>query len=186
MATTICSFHTPIASQEGEIYSARACGRQRKDHLCEGWIEFEGSDGAVLRSGRETTQPNLKNLEHWARGLTPVYLEGALRRALEPAPEAVVETLPPPVYSAPASSRTHKQVIQEPEAVLDPYSVYQQGGSDLLLEELSALSTGHLRQIVRAYVPTEQSVALDTMDRAELIALIAQRVRATSRSLIRQ
>jgi hypothetical protein len=106
MATTLLSFETPVASQAGETYSARACGRQREDHLWEGWIEFEGPGGHVMRSGRETTQPNLTDLEYWAQGLTPVYLEGALRRALES--EAVIEPLPPPAYSAPAHSRPQK------------------------------------------------------------------------------
>jgi hypothetical protein len=174
-----------VVSPAGEAYSARACGRQREDHLWEGWIEFEGPGGEVLPSGRETTQPNLTDLEYWAQGLTPVYLEGALRRALEPTPEAVIEPLPPPAYSAPAHSRPQKPVTQEPEAILDPFSVYQQGGSDLLLEELSALSAGHLRQMIRAYSLAE-SVALDTMARAELIALIAQRVRAISLSSTRR
>jgi hypothetical protein len=91
MATTLRSFETPVVSQAGETYSARACGRQREDRLWEGWIEFEGPGGDVPRSGRETTQPNLTDLEYWAQGLTPVYLEGALRRALEPAPAAVIE-----------------------------------------------------------------------------------------------
>ena len=50
-----------------------------------GYAEILMND--AVRSGRETTQPNLTDLEYWAQGLTPVYLEGALRRALEPAPE---------------------------------------------------------------------------------------------------
>jgi hypothetical protein len=186
MATTLWSFETPVVSQGGETYSACACGRQREDHLWEGWIEFEGPGGDVLRSGRETTQPNLTDLEYWAQGLTPVYLEGALQRALEPTPEVLTEPLPPPAYSAPARSRPQKRMTQEPEGILDPYSVYQQGGSDLLLEELGALSAGHLRQIIRAHALAEESVVLDKMGRAELVALIAQGVRATSHSPIRQ
>jgi hypothetical protein len=113
-----------------------------------------------------------------------VYLEGALRRALEPAPEVVIEPLPPPVYSAPARSRPQTPAASEPEAVLDPYSVYQQGGSDLLLEELSALSAGHLRQIIRAYSLAEQSVVLDNMGRGELMALITEGARAACHSPI--
>ena len=35
-----------------------------------------------VQSPRETTQPNLTDLNYWATGLTPVYLEGALARAL--------------------------------------------------------------------------------------------------------
>jgi hypothetical protein len=56
------------------------------DGLWEGWIEFIPTDGgAPLRSRRETTQPNRDDAVYWATGLTPVYLEGALERALRPA-----------------------------------------------------------------------------------------------------
>jgi hypothetical protein len=65
-------------------------------------------------------------------------------------------------------------VTLEPEAILDPYSVYRQGGSDLLLEELGALSAGHLRQIIRAHALAEESVVLDKMDRAELVTVIVE------------
>lgn len=81
MAITLCSFETPIVSEDHQPFKARACGREREDHLWEGWIEFEAADGMVLRSGRETTQSKLTDLEYWAQGLTPVYLEGALHRA---------------------------------------------------------------------------------------------------------
>ncbi len=185
MATTLCVFETPVVSRRGQAYSARACGRQREDHLWEGWIEFKGADGAVLRSARETTQPNLTDLEYWAQGLTPVYLEGALRRALEPAPVAATEPPTAPAYSGPAGPRPQTPVAEEPEAVLNPYSVYQQGGLDLLLEELNALSVGHLRQIIRAHLLADENAALDSMNKAELIALIAQRVRGASRSATR-
>jgi hypothetical protein len=184
MAITVRSFETPVVSHAGETYSARACGRRRADQLWEGWIEFEGSSGEVLRSGRETTQPNLTDLEYWAQGLTPVYLEGALRRTLEPAPEPVIEPIPPPVYPAPARS-PQTPAAEEPEAVLNPYSVYQQGGSDLLLKELSALSAGHLRQIIRAHVRAKEGVVPETLNRGALIALITEHVRTTSRSTIR-
>lgn len=98
----------------------------------------------------------------------------------------MIEPLAPPVYSVPARPRTQTRVPLEPEAIiLDPYSVYQQGGSDLLLEELSALSAAHLRQIIRAHALAEESVALDRMDREELMTLIAQGVRAASHSSTR-
>jgi hypothetical protein len=140
----------------------------------------------VLRSARETTQPNLTDLEYWAQGLTPVYLEGALRRALEPAPEIVTQPPPQPVYSAPARSRSRMPITAKLETILDPYSVYQQGGSDLLLEELSALSAGHLRQIIRAHALAEESAVLDKMDKAGFISLIARGVREASQSTTRR
>jgi hypothetical protein len=49
-----------------------------------GWIEFASIDGdSHVRTPRETEQPNRGDLAYWATGLTQVYLEGALRRAIE-------------------------------------------------------------------------------------------------------
>ena len=47
-----------------------------------------GRWGRAIATGRETTQSSLANLTHWASGLTPTYLEGALARALGLTPEA--------------------------------------------------------------------------------------------------
>ncbi len=64
-------------------YRPRAYGRPRLDGRWEGWLEFvpAGVDGAMLRTCRETVQPSRADLEFWARGLTRVFLEGALQRA---------------------------------------------------------------------------------------------------------
>ena len=69
----------------GAVYHVRVCGALLNETLWEGWIEFASAHGDVtLRSERETTQPNRTDLVYWARGLTPVYLEGSLDRALNP------------------------------------------------------------------------------------------------------
>ena len=76
------------------------CGDQRGDEPLHGARLRNGSVvGAVarlagihrpetrgMRSGRrrETTQPNRTDTLYWATGLTPIYLEGALQRALHP------------------------------------------------------------------------------------------------------
>jgi hypothetical protein len=71
-----------VLTTEGARYVARACGGPREDGLWEGWIEFERDDGReVLRTERETTQPNRTDLAYWASGLTAIYLDGALTRA---------------------------------------------------------------------------------------------------------
>ena len=83
MAEVLVTFSDTITG-DSVPYRARACGREMDDGRWEGWIEFEALDGStVLRSGRETTQPNRIDTEYWATGLTPVYLEGALDRALQ-------------------------------------------------------------------------------------------------------
>jgi hypothetical protein len=81
----LLTYKTRLTTPDGRLYAVRACGRQQEDLTWEGWLEFVPDDGPdVLRSARETTQPNLADLEYWATGLTPVYLEGAMQRVLTP------------------------------------------------------------------------------------------------------
>ncbi|MDQ3698324.1 MAG: hypothetical protein M3373_09910 [Gemmatimonadota bacterium] len=85
MTDILLHFEADVVTPGGARYAPRACGRLRDDGLWEGWIEFVPDDGgAGLRTGRETTQPNRTDLVYWATGLSAVYLEGALQRALEP------------------------------------------------------------------------------------------------------
>jgi hypothetical protein len=72
-----------IRDENGVSYTVEACGDATSNGLWEGWLEFnpENSDLPVLRTERETTQPNRKALEYWATGLEPVYFEGAFARA---------------------------------------------------------------------------------------------------------
>ena len=84
MSELLVQFDEPIMNQRGEMFFAAAVGRQRpSDGLWEGWIEFEAIDEAapVIASERETTQPNRREVEYWAQGLSRVYLQGALTRA---------------------------------------------------------------------------------------------------------
>ena len=69
----------------GPRFFPQVAGRERKDGLWEGWIEFVAADGTrSIDSGRETTQPNRTDLKYWAEGLTRAYLQGALGRAQSP------------------------------------------------------------------------------------------------------
>ena len=88
MATLVHRSLTPLRLHD-TIYVAEVWGEQRDDGLWEGWIEFVPSgEGMVLSTGRESTQSNLEALTYWATGLQPVYLDGALARALEKSPYA--------------------------------------------------------------------------------------------------
>jgi hypothetical protein len=74
----------PVRITNGDtIYTVRIYGSERRDRTWEGWLEFHSTDESkpVLRTGRETSQPNRVAVEYWALGLEPVYLEGALARA---------------------------------------------------------------------------------------------------------
>jgi hypothetical protein len=84
MSEVLVDFDATIVAPDGTRWTPRACGGIADDGLWEGWIEFASTDGtAHVRTPRETEQPNRVDLAYWATGLTQVYLEGALGRALE-------------------------------------------------------------------------------------------------------
>jgi hypothetical protein len=85
MNEPIHQYTAEVADADGHAYTARAMGRQREGRtVWEGWLEFSpvGGGGIVRRSPIETTQPNRNALSYWASGIEPVYLEGALERAI--------------------------------------------------------------------------------------------------------
>jgi hypothetical protein len=89
MNRVLLTFQTRLVTTEGKEYIVQACGKPQR-HMWEGWVEFVPVDGSqTLVSPCETTQPNLTDLEYWATGLLPIYLEGAFERALD-------HTLTPP------------------------------------------------------------------------------------------
>ena len=84
MREVLVKFDEPIMNQHGEMYFAEAVGRERADdRLWEGWVEFVAVDESTdpIATERETTQPNRREVEYWAQGLSRVYLQGALARA---------------------------------------------------------------------------------------------------------
>jgi len=174
MAEVLVSFNDTIVA-DGVAYRARACGREMDDGRWEGWIEFESLDGTgVLRSGRETTQPNRTDAAYWATGLTPVYLEGALDRALHPITIARVEE-ELPAFDGPAP--VAEEPLPRSEAVLNPFSVYRKGET-VLRNQLAALADWHLVNIIQAYDLSEMSAEeLERMPGTQLIELIVAAVR---------
>lgn len=156
---------SPLTVSGGRVYIAQAAGRRREDGMWEGWLEFVPTDGStVLRSERETTQPNLADLEYWASGLTPVYLQGALERTLTPRAEPTPPPVVPSVYDEPA------------EPVLNPFAVYAKG-EELLRRQLGALGRRHLRSIILGYDLLDGAdVDLEALSDAELVELIVSAV----------
>lgn len=178
MAEVLVEFTEPVADSEGNAYTARACGSEMNDGRWQGWIEFRPLDGGdSIRSGRETTQPNRADTIYWATGLTPVYLEGALERALKPLTRPLARPIAPPAFDEPA-----RDILTPPaaESILNPFSVYKKGEA-LLRRQLSAFSTWHLVNIVRANALSDLgNEELDQMSSAELIELIVTTVRIRS------
>lgn len=192
MARVVVSFQEPLTTPDGVVYQVHAAGRPRQDGTWEGWIEFEPHDGSTpLHTPRETTQPSLAALEYWAAGLTPVYLDGALARAVDAHSVTVAtELVETPAYDAPAPARGTREEAPEPlrpepepiaplaDAVLDPFAVYARG-EPALRERLGALGGRHLRGILVAYGFVEATdVSLRTLSNDALIELIVVGVRS--------
>jgi hypothetical protein len=178
MAETLLRYQHPVAGPNGILYEARACGSPMQGGTWQGWIEFVPLDGGEpIRSGRETTQPNRVDTAYWATGVSPVYLEGALKRALAGPTEIVLEQTPPPLFSGPAPATTVTTPQAGAAAVLDPFSVYEKGEA-LLRKQLGALSAWHLVNIIVAYELSDVSAAtLSTLPGPALTDIIVSGVR---------
>jgi hypothetical protein len=175
MVEVLASFTAPVRDDFG-LYYARAIGRPAPDHQWEGWIEFVPADGGgeVLVSPVESRQPERQHLAYWASGLTPVYLEGALRRARNPL-TVRVPVIDEPISDRPAARRVVVQrVIPRPEPVLDPFEI---GGRslDVLRQELSALNRPRLLTIISAYALAGNADVTQMSD-GQLVGLIVAAV----------
>jgi len=177
VAEVLLEYPDAVTSDSGKNYTARACGSPMNGGTWQGWIEFVPiGEGEPVRSARETTQPNRQDTVYWATGLTPVYLQGALRRALG-RPARPVAVLPaPPFFEGPAEPF----VVENggtTEAVLDPFSIYQKGEA-LLRRQLSALAGWHLVNIIRKYsLSDEDSARLAARPPADLVEMVITAVR---------
>ena len=173
MAEVLAMYDDPINDGE-RTYRARVVGRAAEDHMWDGWIEFvpiDGRTGTIVGS-LESRQPNRQDLAYWATGLTPVYLEGALRRARSPLTVHVRAT-EPPVSDAPAPRAVTVTRVPTPlpEPVLDPFEI---GGRnlDILRQELSALNRPRLLNIIAAYDLNPAAEDLGWMSDAQLRTFI--------------
>ncbi|HUQ80865.1 MAG TPA: hypothetical protein VM076_07000 [Gemmatimonadaceae bacterium] len=177
MAEVLVEFDSVFPGPGGANYAPRACARVGADGRWEGWLEFGDLEtGAVIRSGRETTQPSRDDAMYWATGLTRVYLEGALVRAL-PVDETIIVAREPvqPAFDGPAPATTTDRVFVR-RAVLDPFVVFAQG-ERVLRQELSALDIDHLHAIVRAH-GLDGGAGAESENATVLIEYIVAEVRA--------
>jgi hypothetical protein len=183
MAEVLVEFSDVVITGAGSRYLARACGSALESGQWQGWVEFVDLEtGEALRSPRETTQPNRTDTVYWATGLTPIYLEGALQRALHPTPRARPGTPAAPVFDGPAPDLAPEPPV--PDSILNPFSVYRKGEA-LLRRQLNAFSVWHLVNIVRAHELSDlPATTLNAMPSADLVELIVQAVRARSEDAV--
>jgi hypothetical protein len=178
MSDTLLVFQSPVLTPNGTAYEARACGSEVRGGGWQGWLEFVPvAGGAPVRSQRETTQPNRVDTEYWATGLTMVYLEGALTRALTRPLVVPVAPPQPSVFRGPVPSVAKRAAEVSPASVLDPFSLYVKG-EPLLRSRLGALSAWHLVTIAIEYELTDEPVErLNRLSAPNLIELIVRGTR---------
>lgn len=183
MAEVFVEFAEPVIAKNGRAFIARACGGPADFGRWQGWVEFVPMDGGeVLRSSRETTQPNREDTAYWATGLTAVYLEGALERTLNPLTRVPATRPGEPAYDEPAPEIAAPGPANE--AILNPFSVYRKGEA-VLRSQLLALSAWHLVNIISAYELSDQRVAdLNATPAPVLAELIIAAVRQRSEEAI--
>ena len=174
---TLVQLTSQVTSPEGTRYEARACGAPMADGSWQGWIEFVPIDAGVpVRTPRETTQPNRTDTQYWATGLTPVYLEGALARALKKpgVPPAEAPSARSSIFAAPAPVTAS---MGTRESLINPFSVYEHG-EEHLRKQLGAFAAWHLVNIAREFELTDLDLdTLNHMRSAELVELIVSAVR---------
>jgi len=180
MAEVLVEYSDVVVTSGTRRYIARACGAPVASGQWHGWLEFiDAETGEPVRSARETTQPNRIDTVYWATGLTPVYLEGALNRALHPAVRHAPRGEATPSFDAPAGELPGESPAGE-SSILNPFSVYRKG-EGLLRRQLTAFSSWHLVNIVRAHRLSELPAAtLNAMRSGALIELIVTAVRTRS------
>jgi hypothetical protein len=175
MADVLRSFDEPIRHSSGS-YAARVVGRPAQDGMWEGWLEFiplEPGSGEVVVSSVESRQPERAHLEYWAKGLSVVYAEGSLDRAVHP---IAVRTR---VAERPASHAPAARVITAPvhgvapgpEPVLDPFEIGARS-LDVLGQELNALNRPRLLNIIDAYDLNPGGEDIAWMSDAQLVRFI--------------
>src|SRR5262245_62003369 len=83
-------------------YRPRAYGNPQADGTWDGWVAFFtlNHESAIAPPTPETAQSTLEALEVWAAGLTPVYLQGAIARALSAHQHPILGELSTAEYEA--------------------------------------------------------------------------------------
>jgi hypothetical protein len=93
MQTLLQEFERHLTGSDGDEYAVLLYGRSRPGDTWQGWLVFvRQRDNRRFATPVETTQPNVEAIVYWSSGLTDTYLEGALRRAMDP---SVVIPQPP-------------------------------------------------------------------------------------------
>jgi hypothetical protein len=105
----------------GQWYRPRAYGSAQADGRWDGWVVFFDSNyaSAIAPPTPETTQSTLVALERWAARITPIYLEGAIARALNAQQNPVLAELATAEYEALADAERLESAAEIDRAAAD-------------------------------------------------------------------
>jgi len=173
MSEVIRIFDEPVI-YSSRTYHARVIGRLAEDRMWEGWMEFVPmgpGDGKTVISAVESRQSTREQLVYWSQGLSPLYAQGSLDRALHPIVRHTRQ-VEEPASDKPASRTVIGSPLeQKPEAVLNPFDVGSRS-MGILSQELRALNRQRLLNIVAAYDLNPRNADLASMKDTEIIGLI--------------
>jgi hypothetical protein len=111
MDTLFQQFERPMTDAGSDTYLVFVQGRSRPQDTWEGWLVFERQrDARRFSTPVETARPDAQAVLYWASGLSAVYLEGALERALSVsiAPRSIAEAPPLAGYGVDAVERSRR------------------------------------------------------------------------------
>jgi hypothetical protein len=164
----------PVLAAHGRWYRPRAYGDAQPDGTWDGWLVFFPVAGgtAIAPPGPEITETTRGALTVWAAGLRPVYLQGALGRALAADNEPlVIGQLAAAEYEA----------LEDAER-LETAAAVKRGAADLD-EAAATVALADAERLRRARIANEESLAATEEAAATLQADVHEQAARDARTV---
>jgi hypothetical protein len=163
MADVIADVDTTVKAADGSEYYVQVAAEQ-VGAVWEGWLEFVPLDDSldVLLTRTETTQPTRDDVVRWSTTLTPVFLQGAFKRAVR-------ET------SGRHIARNFARVAEDVLVPFDPFAVLPLGKHELR-GRLAVLGRGELLAMIEQYGLNPAGKSLARLTNSQLVTFIATAV----------
>jgi hypothetical protein len=117
MQTLLQEFERHLIGSDADEYVVLLYGRDRPGDTWQGWLVFvRQRDNRRFATPVESTQPNAEAIIYWSSGLTNTYLDGALRRAMDPS--AVIPQPPAPMSNIEQGILAIFQRLRQPRVLV--------------------------------------------------------------------